>query len=203
MLFFAVLTSIIVSLSVHEFAHAFAATLLGDDTAERQGRLTFNPLVHIDISGLLLLVFAGFGWGKPVPYNPNNLRNRRVGEALVALAGPLSNLLLVIIIGIALKILISVGVITSDNMLLFFFYSMIQINVVLMVFNLIPIPPLDGSKILFSILPPKYHYVRMFLERNGMFILFGILMLDSFSSISIFGTLFSSVLRIVESIFQL
>ena len=100
MLFFAVLTSIIVSLSVHEFAHAFAATLLGDDTAERQGRLTFNPLVHIDISGLLLLVFAGFGWGKPVPYNPNNLRNRRVGEALVALAGPLSNLLLVIIIGI-------------------------------------------------------------------------------------------------------
>lgn len=170
---------LIMSVVVHEVAHGYTAYLLGDNTARNSGRLTLNPIKHLDPFGSvilpLLLVFmnAGFviGWAKPVPYNPANLRNEKKGTFLVAIAGILANLTLAIIFGI----LIRVAPALVDISLVGQFYRIASIivllNLVLVLFNLIPIPPLDGSKILFSFLPVKYRHIENFLEKWGMFIL--------------------------------
>jgi len=150
------LPGVILGLTVHEFCHAFCAYKLGDNTARDQGRLTLNPLKHIDIIGFLFLIFAGFGWAKPVEFNPENLRNYRRDKALIAAAGPLSNLVLGILLCFVLKASISYfsgndaapGNIT--NHLLIILYVAASINFGLFVFNLLPIPPLDGSHIVFS-----------------------------------------------------
>jgi len=157
----------------HEFAHAWMADYLGDDTAKRMGRLTLNPLPHIDIFGTILmpvflfLISGGsflFAYAKPVPYNPYNLRNQKTGPALVGLAGPLANLMVAIVFGLIVRFL-PAG--SFSELLSIIVYA----NVLLMVFNLIPIPPLDGSKILYAILPERWAKVRMFLDRYGFFIL--------------------------------
>jgi Zn-dependent protease len=168
---------IIFSVVVHEVAHGYAALWMGDTTAHYAGRLTLNPIKHLDFLGSflipLLLSFSGviFGWAKPVPYNPYNLRNRRWGELLVAIAGPISNIILAIVFGVFIR-LISAG--SSDVTTLVFVASLIvQVNIVLALFNLIPVPPLDGSKILFSLMPNQYGKIRIALERFGfLFILF-------------------------------
>lgn len=142
-------SSLIISLSVHEYAHAYAANYFGDPTAKIAGRLTLNPLAHIDPLGLMMVFIAHFGWGKPVPVNPYNLRNPRWHGLAVALAGPVSNFILALICGG----LYQASYFLPELQMLFAF--MVQINIVLMIFNLIPIPPLDGSKILIAILPPR------------------------------------------------
>lgn len=160
---------LILSVIVHEVSHGYAALALGDPTAKHQGRLTLNPVPHLDmwgsiiIPGLLLLTGTNiiFGWAKPVPYNPYNLRNQRWGELLVALAGPVSNILIAIIFGA----LIRFGVLSPE--LIAFGVSVVLVNLVLAVFNLVPIPPLDGSKILFAILPPRFYELRARMERFG------------------------------------
>ena len=158
------------SFPIHEYAHAWAAYQLGDDTAALQGRLTINPLAHLDPLGALSLVFFGYGWGKPVPVNPYRLRgNMRASEALVAAAGPFSNLVLAMLGAIPFRLgwlniyAGSTSVISLSNILIQF----VVINLSLMVFNLIPIPPLDGSRVLRWMLPHKWAHTMDRIEQLG------------------------------------
>jgi Zn-dependent protease len=169
---------LIMSVVIHEFAHGYVAYLYGDQTARLAGRLTLNPIKHLEPFGsvilplLLILMKAGFviGWARPVPYNPNNLRGGRTAKILVSLAGIIANLLIAILFGLMIRFAPSLGLAFPHP-----FYTIASIivftNLVLAFFNLIPIPPLDGSKVLFSFLPPKYRYIEDFLERWGMFFL--------------------------------
>ena len=172
---------LLVGFPVHEFSHALAAYRLGDSTARHLGRLTLNPVVHFDpLGGILLAVtmigntgFA-FGWAKPTPVNPRNLEGGRYGEAIVAAAGPISNLILAIAAALPLRFILNspslmAQIPTVVLQVLFFF---ILINLVLMVFNLFPIPPLDGSKVLFAFLPPQVAWRwRPILEQYGFILL--------------------------------
>lgn len=163
---------LIFSVVIHEVSHGYAAQALGDPTARLQGRLTLNPLKHLDPVGSifipLLTWFGGgfiFGWAKPVPYNPYNLKAGRWSEAYVAAAGPASNLALALVFGLLLRFGTTGGWLSGPMIELSAF--VVLINIVLMLFNLVPIPPLDGSKILFALLPYRYQNVRMWLERYG------------------------------------
>lgn len=169
---------LIFSIMVHEIAHGAVALKLGDDTAQKLGRLTLNPLKHIDPVGsvilpLLLLTFNSpflFGWAKPVPYDPNRLKNPKTGAALIALAGPISNLILALIFGLFLRF----DFLPSGPSALF--ASIIYLNILLAVFNLVPIPPLDGSKLLFYFIPRQFHRLQAMLEMYGsLFLLFFII----------------------------
>lgn len=159
---------LIFSVILHEVAHGYMADALGDPTARLQGRLTINPLKHIDPIGSILVPFITslggftFGWAKPVPYNPYNLKNRRLGEFLVAAAGPASNLLIAIIFGTVLRFFATSTAAATPFMTIVAY--IVVINIVLAVFNLIPLPPLDGSKLLFAILPQQYGRLRYTLE---------------------------------------
>lgn len=174
---------VIVALTFHEYAHAAVAYYCGDDTAKRMGRLTLNPLSHLDIMGTMLLLFAGFGWAKPVPVNPMNLTNPKRDMVWVSLAGPASNMILAFIIAVILRLLFhfEFKMLTLNTML----YLAFQINLVLAAFNLIPIPPLDGSKIAMGLLP--YDKAVKFSEatRHGPMILMGVLILGSLTNVSI------------------
>ena len=161
---------------IHELAHGWVAYKLGDNTAKREGRLTFNPIAHIDLIGMIMILVLGFGYAKPVPVNMNNFKNPKSGMALTALAGPCSNLVLAFI---SIFIYYAIGGASYGVLYyfsLFFMYSAI-INVSLAAFNLLPIPPLDGSKILAGILPNKVYYKYMQYERYAMIALF-VLMLS-------------------------
>ena len=198
-IFFIFILSILFALSVHEYGHAFAAYVLGDPTAKNMGRLTLNPLAHIDLFGFLFFLLVGFGWGKPVPFNPFNLRNKKYGPAIVALAGPLFNLFSIIIFGL-IFVLVK-NYFFSNSLLILFLSWLVIINAFLMVFNLIPIPPLDGSKILYAVLPKNREDIVYKMERNGPFILLGLLVLDRLMPISIFGSLFGLVISLISRIF--
>lgn len=159
------------SVVVHEVSHGYAAFLLGDPTAKNQGRLTLNPIRHLDLFGsilipaFLVITNAGFlfGWAKPVPYNPYNLRNQKWGEAIVAVAGPASNIFIALVFGL----LIRFGAEFLSPAFLNISAILVLINLMLAVFNLVPIPPLDGSKILFAFLPYHMQRFRMMLEQYG------------------------------------
>jgi Zn-dependent protease len=163
---------LIFSIIVHEIAHGFMADKLGDPTARLQGRLTLNPIKHIDPVGSIIVPLITslsgftFGWAKPVEYNPYNLKNKRQGEFLIALAGPMSNILLAAIFGLIIRFA-SAGATTVTPFIEICSYIVI-INLVLAIFNLIPLPPLDGSKLLFAWLPQQYGQLRMMLETYGM-----------------------------------
>ena len=187
LLFAVILLAIIVALSFHESAHAFVAYKLGDMTAQRLGRLTLNPLAHIDWYGLLLLVTVGFGWGKPVPFNPHNLRLPKWGPVLVAFAGPLSNLLLAVLFSLVFYAVVATGAFGPGNALMIFLTFSVIINLVLMFFNLIPIPPLDGSKLLLTALDkPQHAELRYRLETQGMWILIAVLVIDAVLNLASF-----------------
>ena len=147
-LFLIIAVAIIFALVIHEFFHAWMAYYLGDNTAKDQGRLTINPLVHLDPFGTILLFIVGIGWGKPVPFNPYNLRNQKWGPALVALAGPASNFGLAVTVGLILRFAE-----ISNPYFAFFLSFFVWINLILGVFNLMPVPPLDGSHIFFTLFP--------------------------------------------------
>ncbi len=173
--------ALIISIILHEMAHGHAANALGDPTARLQGRLSPNPLVHIDPLGSIvipaLLIFSNagilFGWAKPVPYNPYNLRNQKWGEALVALAGPAANVLLAVIFSIIIRL---ADVLPLTNTFISIAWYIVYINILLALFNMLPFPPLDGSKILSAILPYPLavHYQKFvrFAEQYGIFVMF-------------------------------
>ncbi|MEK7609970.1 MAG: site-2 protease family protein [Patescibacteria group bacterium] len=164
---------LILSVIIHEVSHGYMADHLGDPTARLQGRLTLNPLKHIDPVGSIIVPLitslAGFtfGWARPVPYNPYNLKNRRQGEFLIAIVGPLSNLALALIFGLIIRFFYA-GAMTPFMEILSY---IILINIILAVFNLIPVPPLDGSKLLLAFLPNQYGRARVLLETYGPFLI--------------------------------
>jgi Zn-dependent protease len=162
---------IFVALPFHEFAHALAAYRLGDSTARLFGRLTLNPLAHIDPLGAILIVAVGFGWAKPTPVNPLNLRGGRQGEALVAAAGPVSNLVLAAAGALPLRYILTTEM-TVPSVVFNALVIFVSLNLLLMIFNLIPIPPLDGSKVLFSVMDRQTEMRwRPVLEQYGFLIL--------------------------------
>ena len=163
--FFLLAGALIISISVHEFSHAFVANALGDDTAKKMGRMTLNPGAHLDPAGTMFLLLLGFGWGKPVPFNPINLKNPRRDSALVSLAGPVSTLILAIILSLILKVT------PVDGIFSVFLYTATFYNLILGFFNLIPLGPLDGNKIVFGFLPNKLAIQWLEFQRYGTFIL--------------------------------
>ena len=144
--------SLVLAITIHEFSHAWMATKLGDNTAKFLGRLTLNPLAHLDIMGTILIFLVGFGWGKPVPYNPAYVRHGRFGEMLIAISGPVSNILLAFLVALPGRIYLIQHQALPEGQLYTFLAVLVTLNIFLAAFNLIPIPPLDGSKILYLIL---------------------------------------------------
>ncbi len=165
---------IIPSAIIHEYAHAWTADQLGDPTAKQAGRLTLNPIAHIDIWGTILMpiflsIFSGgkflFAYAKPVPFNPYNLRNQKYGSGLVALAGPLANLIIALTFGLIIRF-------SELNQFTSLLSIIVYANILLATFNLLPIPPLDGSKVLFAFLPSRFRHYEMMMQKYGFFILF-------------------------------
>jgi len=162
---------LIMSVVLHELSHGYAAVALGDPTPRIQGRLTLNPLKHLDPVGSVLVPIITslfgftFGWAKPVQWNPYNLKNRRTGEFLIGVAGPACNLLIAVVFSLLIRF-----VPISESFLEISSY-VVMINIVLALFNLVPLPPLDGSHVLFALLPPKYNYIRAIIERYSIFFL--------------------------------
>lgn len=177
----AVLITLVISLTVHEFAHAWSADQLGDDTPRLAGRLTLNPLVHLDLMGSLMFIIAGFGWAKPVPVNYFTLRRRTpAGFMLVALAGPFSNLLLAILAALPFRMgLFTSSSITVTRTMGTFLSMFIFYNLILLFFNLLPIFPLDGEKIADYFLPPSGQDVLYRLRPYGPMILIGIILIGN------------------------
>jgi len=167
---------LLMSVVIHEVSHGYSAYLLGDPTAKNAGRLTLNPLAHLDFMGsfivpLIAYMSAGFmfGWAKPVPYNPYNLKNQKWSEAIVAISGPASNLVIAVIFGLFIRFSAYIGI--TSMMFLEAAQFVVLINLILMVFNLIPIPPLDGSKILFTLIPNRYIEIRHLIERYSLLLI--------------------------------
>ena len=175
--------TLLIAFTVHELAHAWMASRLGDNTARSLGRITLNPLAHLDPVGTLMLVVVGFGWAKPVPVNPSNLRGSpRKSMALVAIAGPVSNVLMAMVVAVPFQLgLVGLRGATSVGNVLpsleFLLSQFIFINVILALFNMIPLPPLDGSKVLVGILPPDLAYRYRTIEQYGPIILLALIFL--------------------------
>ncbi|MCK4918709.1 MAG: site-2 protease family protein [Candidatus Pacebacteria bacterium] len=174
--FILIILILIMSVVIHEVSHGYSAYLLGDSTAKNAGRLTLNPLAHLDFMGSIIIPFLAFistgfvfGWAKPVPYNPYNLKNQRWGDAIVAIAGPASNFAVALIFGLIIRFSAYMGI--SSLLFLEAAQLVVLINLVLMIFNLVPIPPLDGSKILFSVIPYRYIKIREVIERYSFILL--------------------------------
>ncbi len=185
--FVAVISALLLAITVHEAAHAWVALRLGDDTAERMGRVTLNPLAHLDFLGTLMLLVVGFGWGKPVPVNPNNLRSHW-DELMVSLAGPFANLLTAALIAVAVRFF------PISNALLVFFGMLLFYQIILMLFNLIPIPPLDGSKLWKPFLSSTA-FAQF--EQFGPFILITLILFSSQFH------LFDALLNVSQKIFEI
>ncbi|MBI4067120.1 site-2 protease family protein [Candidatus Gottesmanbacteria bacterium] len=188
------IAALLVAITIHEFSHAYMADRLGDPTPKLMGRITFNPLAHLDVLGTLMLVLVGFGWGKPVQFDPFNLRHPKKDSALISLAGPASNLILASILSLILRVASPIGLISPISLIESILEPFIYLNVLLAIFNLIPIHPLDGFKVVGGLLPKHYYDSWVQLERYGL--LFLIILL-----FPIFGT--SPIISIISPIVNL
>ena len=186
--------SLIFSLCFHEFSHSFIALKLGDDTSYRLNRTNINPMNHLDPIGTLMIFFVGFGWAKPVPVNPYNLKNPTKDMMKIAFAGPASNLILAFISLLLIKIFSS-----GDSVFMIFYY----INLALAVFNLLPITPLDGSQIFNPIIYKFNPKAANFLAQYGSQILFGLILFGLFTGYSLLWNLMSPIISLLNSIFVL
>lgn len=186
--------ALVVAIGLHEYAHALAADLQGDRLPRAMGRLTINPLRHLDPLGTVLIFIAGFGWGKPVEFRPEALSSRRFGAAIVALAGPMMNILLAILGGFLYRLSL-LG--PELQFLDLFLQQFIFINAVLAVFNLIPVPPLDGSRLLTIFLPPSKQKIIYFLDRYGFLILLVVVFLGPRT---LFDPIIDFVIRVVGTL---
>ena len=198
-IFLVIILSLVYALTIHEFSHALVATYLGDNTAKFSGRLNLNPLSHMEFFGTLMLLFAGFGWGKPVPVNPYNLKWRRWGMAMVSLAGPASNFISLAIFAGIVNVLSNF--VPAGSLVFDFLFYLIFINFILGIFNLIPIPPLDGSKVLFAILPSHMDDFKRKFSVNGPWVLLGLIFLDRFTGLNIFGNIFGFFINLIYLLF--
>ena len=172
------------ALSFHEFAHAWMASKCGDNTAARMGRLTLNPMAHLDVMGSLMILFVGFGWAKPVPVDSRKLRDPRKDMMKVAAAGPLSNLLLAMLAGMAWRLLGGINFLLDTNFPVLIFYFT-QINIALAVFNLIPVSPLDGSQIFSGFLMKTNPKLALQIQSYGPQVLFGLILFGYVTGFSI------------------
>ena len=175
------IAAILLCLVVHEVCHGWAAYVMGDPTAKQNHRLSLNPLHHLDVFGLIMMVVAGFGWAKPVPVDPRYFKHPKRGMAITALAGPMSNFVMAYLSAVVLHALLAVGAVRGEtqslSMAMDFFALLVMLNIGLGIFNLIPFPPLDGSKVVAMFLPDRLYYRWMQLERYGMIILMAVLWL--------------------------
>ena len=177
--------AIVLSLTVHEFSHALAGKWRGDTTAEREGRLTLNPLAHVDWMGFAAVLLLGFGWAKPVPYNPYNLKNPKWDSVFIGLAGPASNLVFAVASALVLQVVTVQG--TPPSLLSVFLLFMILLNLFLLIFNIIPVHPLDGSKLFFALFDaPKYAALRETVARRGPQVLLVLVLISILTPINVF-----------------
>lgn len=187
-----IIIAIVVAVTIHEFSHAIVADQLGDFTARKLGRLTLKPSAHLDPMGSIIFLVAGFGWGKPVPIVQNNIKklNPQIGLALISLVGPGSNFIFSLLLAILIRFELIPNSVLNIDLVASFIFILINVNILLCVFNLLPLPPLDGFKVILGILPSRFSNSLSQMERYGAIPLFGILILDmTFNSINIFGTL--------------
>lgn len=192
--------ALVIAITVHEFAHAWMATRLGDPTARAAGRLTLNPLAHLDPMGTILIFLVGFGWGKPVPYNPSFVRRGRWGETLVAIAGPLANIVVAFLFALPGRIYLIAHQTLPDSNIYIFLAMVVTLNIFLAAFNLIPIPPLDGSKILYLILGGLgvSAYRIVWLEQTGPILLLLLIFADRLLGTNILFTLLEPVIALIQ-----
>lgn len=186
-LFVFFVVALVIAITVHEFSHAWVATLMGDPTARLSGRLTLNPISHLDPLGTIMLFLAGFGWGRPVPYNPHFVRSGKLGETIIALAGPISNVVAAFIFALPARLyFLQTGVPPEGNWFRFL-AIVVTLNVLLAAFNLIPIPPLDGSKLLYLIMDKLSfgHVSWVTFERVGPMILLALIFAERLFNVSI------------------
>lgn len=206
------LPAVFIAITFHEVAHGWMANICGDPTARMMGRLTLNPAKHFDLIGTLSMLLLGFGWAKPVPFNPNNFKNLKAGTILVALAGPFANLILAFLsffLYAGLTLWSAFAGIENEilNILCEMIFAIYSLDLGLMVFNLFPIPPLDGSKVLFALLPQKAYRFVLTYEKYGMIIMLvlivtGILTVPMNYIISWFNQLFVQMLNLVLHLFM-
>ena len=188
----------IAGLTIHEFSHALVAKRLGDNTAAQLGRLTLNPMKHLDLFGSLMLLVAGFGWAKPVPVNVSNLRNPRIDMLWISLAGPFSNLIIAITVGsfirffYAEEMLLAGG---SESLMFVLLLQTVWINVILAVFNMIPLPPLDGSRIVETLIPRKWYVHYLVVRKIGPGLLLGLFLVSSMIGFPIFSRVLLPIAR--------
>jgi len=185
---------LILAITVHEFAHAWTANRLGDPTAKHLGRLTLNPLKHLDPLGTIFLLIAGFGWGKPVPYNPSNIKSD-ADEVKIALSGVAANLLFALILGIPLRVATLMNVPIDSSVWLVILEFLVEMNLVLIAFNIIPIPPLDGSKVIFPFISFD---ARVQFERIGPMVLFALIIASNFFGFPFLVRFMEPIIRVLS-----
>ena len=192
----------LLAITVHECAHAWMANRMGDPTAKDMGRLTLNPLPHLDLFGTIAMLVLGFGWAKPVMVNPSNLKNPRQDNLWISLAGPVSNLLSALILGTLFRVGGQIlGLSHTSELILLMLLLAVRLNIILAIFNLLPIPPLDGYHVLEGLVSHATYIKLQQFEKAGSMILLGLVLVSSFAKINIFGAIFNPFLTLFGTIF--
>ena len=198
--------AILIALTFHEYAHAYVAFRLGDPTAKHMGRLTLNPLAHLDPMGTIMIFLIHFGWAKPVPVDPRYLGNPKRDLMWISAAGPLMNMALALVSGILLRVFMAIGFANTyarspASIIFQMLYFSLYINLALAFFNLLPIPPLDGSKILAGLLPNRYAHTLYMIETKGPMILFGIIMFGWVTGFHVLGVVIGPFIHFFSGLF--